>query len=179
MYLLIIKKHLKHLLSSKNTEKRSWLKVSLVIVSSAHGCILPMPQRACCSSNVKAMRGTSSDTGRMVTVDRLEAGFPASHLLVGVWRARLWAAGEKRPLVIVCFSWKPSILIHFLSPLILHSGAYPTGWWQSTPWISRQFSIGQHPPPCKRLIKYAMWKNVLDILYVIRNIMLVWVCLFS
>lgn len=56
---------------------------------------IPMPLSACCSSSVKAVRGTSSDTGRMATVDRLEAGFPASHLLVGVCRARLRAARQK------------------------------------------------------------------------------------
>jgi hypothetical protein len=37
---------------------------------------------------VKAVKGTSNDTGRMVTVDRLEAGFPESHLLLGVCRNR-------------------------------------------------------------------------------------------
>lgn len=47
-----------------------------------------MALRACCSSRVKEVRGTSSDTGRMATVDRLEAGFPESHLLLGVCRAR-------------------------------------------------------------------------------------------
>uniref|UniRef100_A0A3B4TSA6 Uncharacterized protein n=1 Tax=Seriola dumerili TaxID=41447 RepID=A0A3B4TSA6_SERDU len=54
---------------------------------------LPIAISACCSSRVKAVRGTSSDTGRTVTVERLEAWFPASHLLPGVWRAKL-RAGE-------------------------------------------------------------------------------------
>ena len=67
---------------------------------------VPMPLSACCSSKVKAVRGTSSDTGRMATVDRLETGFPASHLLVGVWRARLRAARKKRVFLIVYFSQK-------------------------------------------------------------------------
>lgn len=39
----------------------------------------PMARRACCSSRVKVVRGTSSDTGRTATVDRLDAWFPASH----------------------------------------------------------------------------------------------------
>lgn len=59
-----------------------------------------MPLSACCSSKEKAMSGTSSETGRMVTVDKLEAGLPASHLLFGVWRARLWAAQHKRAFLI-------------------------------------------------------------------------------
>lgn len=54
-----------------------------------------MAPRACCSSRVKAVRGTSSDTGRMATVDRLESGFPLSHLLLGVCRARLRPAAQK------------------------------------------------------------------------------------
>lgn len=41
----------------------------------------PMALRACLSSRAKAVRGTSSDTGMMATVDRLLAGFPKSHLL--------------------------------------------------------------------------------------------------
>lgn len=41
---------------------------------------------------MKAVSGTSSDTGSTATVDRLEAGLPAaSHLLPGVCRARLRA----------------------------------------------------------------------------------------
>lgn len=55
---------------------------------------LPIAMSACCSSRVKAVKGTSSDTGRTATVDRLEAGFPASHLLPGVLRAKL-RAGKK------------------------------------------------------------------------------------
>lgn len=54
----------------------------------------PMEMRACCSSRVKAVSGTSSDTGSTVTVDRFDAGFPASHLLPGVCRARLRAGGR-------------------------------------------------------------------------------------
>jgi len=43
---------------------------------------LPTALRACFSSRVKAVSGTSSDTGIMATVERLLAGFPASHLLL-------------------------------------------------------------------------------------------------
>lgn len=41
---------------------------------------LPMALRACLSSRAKAVRGTSSDTGMMATVERLLAGIPESHL---------------------------------------------------------------------------------------------------
>lgn len=53
--------------------------------------VLPIAMSACCSSMVKVVRGTSSDTGRTVTVERLDAWFPASHLLPEVWRAKLRA----------------------------------------------------------------------------------------
>lgn len=43
------------------------------------GLLSPMARSACCSSRVKVVRGTSSDTGRTATVDRLDAWFPASH----------------------------------------------------------------------------------------------------
>lgn len=56
----------------------------------------PMASKACCSSRVKAVRGTSSETGSTVTVDRLEAWFPASHLLPEVCRARLRAGGHRK-----------------------------------------------------------------------------------
>lgn len=46
---------------------------------------LPIALRACLSSRVKAVRGTSSDTGMTATVERLLAGFPESHLLPTVW----------------------------------------------------------------------------------------------
>lgn len=59
----------------------------------------PIEMRACCSSRVKAVSGTSSDTGSTVTVDRLDAGFPASHLLPGVCRARLRAAGRAEGII--------------------------------------------------------------------------------
>lgn len=52
---------------------------------------LPIARSACCSSRVKVVKGTSSDTGRTVTVERLEAWFPASNLLPGVWSAKLRA----------------------------------------------------------------------------------------
>lgn len=39
----------------------------------------PMARSACCSSRVNVVRGTSSDTGRTATVDRLDAWLPASH----------------------------------------------------------------------------------------------------
>ena len=46
---------------------------------------LPIALRACLSSRVKAVRGTSSDTGMTATVERLLAAFPESHLLPTVW----------------------------------------------------------------------------------------------
>lgn len=49
--------------------------------SGAFGQGLPMALRACLSSRVKVVRGTSSDTGMTATVERLLAGFPESHLL--------------------------------------------------------------------------------------------------
>lgn len=74
-------------------------------------CVLiPMPQSAWCSSRVKEVRGTSSETGRMATVDRLEAGFPESHLLEGVFRARLRAAGKCKCIIgylrHCCINWE-------------------------------------------------------------------------
>lgn len=55
-----------------------------------------MARSACCSSRVKVVRGTSSDTGRTATVDRLDAWFPASHWLPEVWRARLRPEDQRR-----------------------------------------------------------------------------------
>lgn len=48
-----------------------------------------MARSACCSSRVNGVSGTSSDTGRTATVDRLDAWTPASHWLPEVCRARL------------------------------------------------------------------------------------------
>lgn len=60
------------------------------------GLLSPMARSACCSSRVKVVRGTSSDTGRTATVDRLDAWFPASHWLPEVWRARLRPEDQRR-----------------------------------------------------------------------------------
>lgn len=62
--------------------------------------VLPIASSACWSSSVKVVRGTSSETGRTVTVDRLEAWFPASHLLPDVCRARLRAEDQRH-----CLCW--------------------------------------------------------------------------
>lgn len=59
------------------------------------GLLSPMARSACCSSRVNVVRGTSSDTGRTATVDRLDAWFPASHWLPEVCRARL-RPGDQR-----------------------------------------------------------------------------------
>ncbi|TNN44496.1 hypothetical protein EYF80_045318 [Liparis tanakae] len=56
-----------------------------------------MPISAWCSSRLKAVRGTSSDTGRMDTVDRLDVWLPASHLLVGGPVALLHVAQDLLP----------------------------------------------------------------------------------
>lgn len=50
----------------------------------------PTALRACLSSRVKAVSGTSSDTGMIATVERLLAGFPASHLLLELCSPRGW-----------------------------------------------------------------------------------------
>ena len=73
-------------------------RVSLILSACIY-FLLPIAMRACCSSRVKAVRGTSSETDSTVTVERLEAWFPASHLLPGVWRAKL-RAGDKHTILV-------------------------------------------------------------------------------
>lgn len=73
----------------KNSKVRG--RVEFQQVLSFCICSLPIAMSACCSSSVNAVSGTSSDTGSTATVERLEAWFPASHLLPGVCRAKLRA----------------------------------------------------------------------------------------
>lgn len=61
-----------------------------------HESLLPTALRACLSSRVKAVSGTSSDTGIIATVERLLAGFPASHLLPELWYPRGWPVRKEK-----------------------------------------------------------------------------------
>jgi len=45
---------------------------------------------------VKAVSGTSSDTGIIAIVERLLAGFPASHLLLGLCNPKGWPIEKEK-----------------------------------------------------------------------------------
>lgn len=70
------------------------LELSAAVSHTGRPRLLPMAQRACLSSKVKVERGTSSDTGRIATVERLLAGLLASHLPPEVRSPRGWPAVE-------------------------------------------------------------------------------------
>lgn len=95
---------------------------------------LPMARSACCNSSVKAVRGTSSETGRTVTVERLEAWFPASHLLPEVCRARLRAGDANEQWLQVNTKHHKVCATLFISTLKLHSTTFQRAlkfiiWW--------------------------------------------------
>lgn len=85
---------------------------------------LPMARSACCSSSVKAVRGTSSETGRTVTVERLEAWFPASHLLPEVCRARLRAGDPSEQRLQVNTKHHKICATLFISTIKFHSTTF-------------------------------------------------------